>query len=199
MVYDRLLEVPFVRPLRSTHFKQVSKIRAELQRDRNGKRLESVVGNAHFLVARGTPQRLTAGQVQGPARNMNLVRPTDINIREVGREQNTVVAHGGTEEHGRIVGDRQRQFRQESRSFEEDACLSKPAHLDVAKAVKDGKHVSVLQDPVALIDGGRFGCNVKLRGLGFIQRALHRPKTVIPEHPESTYDSGKGNRQPYGS
>src|SRR5437867_13049905 len=74
-------------PARAAHFKDVGKIRIELQIQLNGRRSQPEIGNAEPFVANTFPQEFRSEDVDGPALNEQAAVHREIGIGEIDRKE----------------------------------------------------------------------------------------------------------------
>jgi hypothetical protein len=93
-----------------------------------------------------------------------------IHIRQVSGKNEIIGFDCGTEKQRASIPQRQPQFREKPGSLEENPLLAHPERLDVAIAVKYGKHFAVFQDSCPIVRGGRRRRYVVLLGdTSFVQ------------------------------
>ena len=112
---------------------------------------------------------------------MTIARNVD--ICKVSGEQGIVFTDRRTQQQRALIPNVKSQFREETRAFREDAFFAQSDPFDIAEAVEDSEHLSVLENPVAFISRWRFSRNIELRGFHVMQRTPRRPGAAPPLSP----------------
>src|SRR5207248_4397711 len=157
-------------PASPPHFKNVSEIGADIDAHRNYQGRKSVVHDFDFFVAHALPQKSRTQHVDGVAWNFHLIVAQQVDVGEIGGEENIVSLNCRAEQQRARSPHVDHKLRQEPCALEENPFLAASAKADVTVTVKHGKHLAVFQDTREVVSRRVPGSYVVLLGdANFIQ------------------------------